>query len=635
MKEYIVRILWDGKAEEVPCAEGSSLFQVLEGKYRERVNTPCGGKQKCGKCRVQVEGDGLSAPSPFEKTKLSPKEISSGVRLACASQVLGDVTVTLGLTEGAVQILEGGLEFTETPEPWVRKTFLSMTEPSLSDQRSDLRRVKDALNSEAASGEGPGQELVMRTSGIAALPEMLRHHNYSVTAVWDPSEILSVEPGDTRALQYGVAVGAQVAVRVLVRVDIGTTTVVAYLMDLVTGKKTDVVSGLNAQRAYGHDVISRINHTLQDAKGLDTLHASIVGQLNGLIGKLAERNSIRRSDIYTVTLAGNTTMMHLAAGLPPKYIASVPFIPAAREKMLLRAEDFGFDIAGNGRVIMLPGISAYVGADIVAAILASGMSRDSRLSLLIDIGTNGEIVLGNADSLISCSTAAGPAFEGAAIRNGVGGIAGAINTMSLDGKGLFYTTIEHEKPLGICGSGIVDAVSNLLTAGVIDETGRMQDRTELQGADTQFLADRLVSVDNQAAFVIAGGTETKTGEDIVLTQKDVREIQNAKASIAAGIMTLIKHAGKQEEDIETVYLAGGFGSFMNKYHAVRIGLLPKALESKIRVIGNAAGSGSVLALLSRKNLVYTADIADRVKYVELSSSAEFMEDYINCMTFDA
>lgn len=612
MKEYRVRVQRDGKSEELSCAEGLSLFQVLEGRYRERINTPCGGKQKCGKCKILAPGTGLSPLSPFEKSKLTDKEIKDGVRLACAALVRGDVTVTLGIDEGAVQILESVVDLSGPVDPYVSKTCATLPEPGLEDQRDDLTRLKDGLKL---------RNLSMRPGELAKLPELLRQNNYRVTAVSDKSEILSVEPGDTTGVHFGIAA------------DIGTTTVVVYLLDLTNGKKIDVASGLNVQRAYGYDVISRINHTMLVPEGLTVLRDAIIGQLNDLIAKVAERNDIDVRNIYVVTIAGNTTMMHLAAGLPPKNIASVPFIPVAKELMVLKAEDFGIRVAPAGKIILLPGISAYVGADIVAAVLASGMAFDKRLSLLIDIGTNGEIVLGNSDSLISCSTAAGPAFEGASIRDGVGGIAGAINTLSVDDTGLYYTTIDHQKPLGVCGSGIVDAISNLLTSGVIEKTGRMLAGPELPGGEGHVLKDHLTNFENQSAFILAYGKNTKNGDNILLTQKDVREIQNAKASIAAGILTLIKKAGKQAEDIEVVYLAGGFGSFMNKYHAVNIGLLPKELESKIEVIGNAAGSGAVMSLLSDKNLRDAAEIATRISYVELSSSPEFMEDYINCMMF--
>jgi uncharacterized 2Fe-2S/4Fe-4S cluster protein (DUF4445 family) len=336
-----------------------------------------------------------------------------------------------------------------------------------------------------------------------------------------------------------------------------------------------------------------------------------------------------------MTVAGNTTMMHLFTGLPPKNIAAAPFIPAALEEASFTPEELGLEIADAGRIFLMPGISGYIGADITSAILASGMYKDENLSLLIDIGTNGEIVLGNKDFLVSCSTAAGPAFEGATIRDGVGGIAGAINTFHMGESNLGYTTIADEKPLGMCGSGIVDALSTLLYAGIIDETGRIVDTEDITSELGKKLAPSLTSFEKQAAFELVGARETRHGDPILLTQKDIREVQNAKASIAAGILTLIKKAGKEVGEISTVYLAGGFGSHIDKHHAVHLGLIPKELENRIEVIGNAAGSGAVMGLLSEDQYRFCAELARKTEYVELSSSPEFMEDYVDSMMFPA
>ena len=401
--------------------------------------------------------------------------------------------------------------------------------------------------------------------------------------------------------------------------DIGTTTVVVYLMDLKTGKKVGVASGLNVQKAYGQDVISRINHTMTNEDGLETLRKGIVDQLNSLIASLAEQHGISHSHMYSMTVAGNTTMMHLLLGLPPENIAAAPFIPAVLEPMQVPAKELGIRIAESGWVYIIPGISAYIGADITAATLAGRLLESDKTGLLIDIGTNGEIMLGDRNGLLACSTAAGPAVEGATIRDGVGGIAGAINVVSMGEESLHYTTIAEEKPVGICGSGIVDTISTLLYFGIIDKTGRMQENDEIENGIGKKLAKNLTKEKEQAAFKLVDSSQTSHGDTILLTQRDVREIQNAKASIAAGINTLIKEAGKEATDIDTVYLAGGFGSYIDKHHAVHLGLIPEVLENRIRVIGNAAGSGAIMALLSKDHYNSCKEIAARTKYVELSS----------------
>jgi uncharacterized 2Fe-2S/4Fe-4S cluster protein (DUF4445 family) len=334
-----------------------------------------------------------------------------------------------------------------------------------------------------------------------------------------------------------------------------------------------------------------------------------------------------------MSVAGNTTMMHLFTGLPPQHIAAAPFIPVALEPFRVPARDLGLDIAPSGWVYLVPGISAYIGADITAAALACNMAWEEPLSLLIDIGTNGEIMLGNKNGLLSCSTAAGPAFEGATIRDGVGGIAGAVNTVFLHSDSLKYTTIRDEAPVGICGSGIVDTISSLLYAGIIDETGRIAEADEVKDDKGKKLLSRLTTHNDAAAFLLVEAEKTAHGDSILLTQRDIREVQNAKASIGAGITTLIKEMGKTADDVERVFLAGGFGSYIDKHHAIHIGLIPEVLENRIKVVGNAAGSGAIMSLLSREKDQECGEIVGKTRYIELSSSQAFMEDYIDNMTF--
>ena len=609
-KRCKITVLFGGLKKEIGCEPGSLLVDVLN-QNNISIDAPCGGEGLCGKCKIKITGDSLSMPDANECRQIGEKERKEGYRLACKVKVLGDAAVTLE-ENAAAHILSEGRDYSLDVSPNIFKKAVRLDAPAIHDQRDDLQRLTEALGVEKVQISLP----ILRR-----LPDLLRDSGYRVTVVCCGTKIISVEPGDTTHRHYGAAV------------DIGTTTVVVYLIDLNTGKQIDVVSALNAQKSFGGDVISRIRHTLQVSEGLTRLHEKIISQLNDMVQRLAEKNAIAMENIYSVFIAGNTTMMHLLTALPPKNIASAPFIPVSTQKQLWRAKELGLKINDGCMVGLFPAISGYVGGDIVAAIQSSGMSQRDALSLLIDIGTNGEIALGNKERIICCSTAAGPAFEGAHIRNGVGGIAGAINRVYVENGHLQYTTIADQQPIGICGSGLVDIVSLLIRSGIVDETGRMADQDEIKSASGKQLIHHIVEVDHMPAFMIVPGNEAKNGEPIVITQKDIREVQLAKAAIAAGIKTLIKEAGKNVEDISHIYLAGGFGSYIDQKNAVAIGLLPKQLADKIIVLGNAAGTGAVMSLVSEKCYCDCDRIKALATYVELSTSRPFQDEYINCMYF--
>ncbi len=595
---------------EKQCSPGTTILEILNEKESAHVYTPCGGKGTCGKCKVIARGK-LSPISEGEKKKLSQSEQEKGFRLACTAKIEGNCSVTLEEETSMVQIQEGGVEFDIDLAPPVKKSPLFLDKPCLEDQTDDFARIKEGLGKSELRGD---------LSLLRDLPEKVREKDYQLTAVYTEEELIEVEAGDSSEKNYGVAI------------DIGTTTVVAYLMDLTTGKRMGVNSGLNSQKRFGQDVISRIQHTIEKKEGLKECQSAIIEQLDRMIEKVCETSNVEKSAVYSVTIAGNTTMMHLVAGLPPKYIATVPFIPAAKETLRVKASDLGLHLARGTQVFLLPSISGYIGADIVAGVLASKLHRDEPTALLIDIGTNGEIVLGNKEGIVSCSTAAGPAFEGATIRHGVGGIAGAINTISLN-TDVSYTTIGDLPPVGICGSGIVDGMAQLLEKGIIDASGRMLGEDEVPEETKKLFKDRITRVDDRPAFLLASAEETENGEPIYLTQSDVREVQLAKASFAAGISTLIQHTSRTKDDIDVLYIAGGFGSYIDKHNAAVIGLIPPEMEAKIKVIGNAAGSGAIMALASEQELKECNTIIDMAEYVELSSSPSFQDEYMANMTF--
>lgn len=654
--QYSIKLHINDTVRTISAGDGDDLLHLLQNNG-VAMNTPCAGKGTCGKCAVRVRGD-LDAPPDKEKSLLGAEKLGKGFRLACYTHVSSDLDVYLERDMRDPSIITAGKMRGVPVEPYVKKQYIELEPPSLEDQRPDFERLLEALEAypksvleslklRAETGAGEGRKLPPYTSGamdlspipdnlglMKELPGILKASGYKITAVLVNGRLAAIEPGDTTDRIYGMAV------------DIGTTTVAAYLYDLVSGKRVSTGSMLNPQRKYGADVISRIDHTIRFKNGIAELQSLIAECIGGLAAKMSADIGIGRDDIYAAVFAGNTTMLHLLLGLDPAGIATAPFIPVTTGLVLLPSKDIGLSFNRCGTAAVFPGVSAYIGGDIAASILSSGIYEEEGISLLVDIGTNGEIVLGGREWLLACSTAAGPAFEGANIRNGMGGVTGAIDFVG-PAPDFAYSVIGNAQPAGICGSGIVDVIAFLLDAGLLDETGRMPDADEAATAGDA--ADRLIDIDGSRAFVLCGGTSEagiavqvgntdKTGaadpdEMIVITQRDVREIQNAKAAIAAGIDTLIREAGISQDDIRRVYLAGGFGSSLHIGTAVRIGLLPKALENRIEAIGNASGAGAAEGLLSAASIKTAGDISRRVRYIELSASAYFTEKYVENMLF--
>jgi len=608
--KHSIKIHKGGKVIIKEAQTGENLLDFLRSSCGD-IDTPCNGKGTCGKCRVKVSGlDTL--PSEREKKLLGTEALANGYRLACYNTVNSDLDIyyTVDKDNGEAKILTESKHREIDFNPVVTKKFLHLNPPDLNDQASDIERVT------AYSGD----KVINSIQLLRELPDVLRQENFKITFVYSDGELVSVEPGDTTQRLYGVAV------------DVGTTTVAGYLYDLNTGKRLDVYSVLNPQRKFGADVLSRVDHTAKSDSGQKDMNNAIIECINLMIERFTERNSITNTDIYAVVFVGNTVMMHFLLNLTAKNIAVSPFIPVTTQLCKFSAGEIGVNINKKGHVITFPCISGYVGADTVAAVLSSGMYESDKISLLLDIGTNGEIVLGGSKWLYCCSTAAGPAFEGANIRNGTGGVAGAIDKVYFKPE-FGYTTIGNAKAVGICGSGIVDVVAGLLDSNIIDETGRMITDDEAESLPED-LRKRIKDIDGLRAFVLSEGNENASGMDIAITQKDVRELQNAKAAIAAGINVLIKYAGIKVEDIDIVYLAGGFGNYISIESAVKIGLIPGKLQEKVESIGNAAGAGAIEGLLSTDMLKKSEEIKGRMKYIELSAMPEFVDEYIDCMIFE-
>jgi uncharacterized 2Fe-2S/4Fe-4S cluster protein (DUF4445 family) len=488
-------------------------------------------------------------------------------------------------------------------DPNVRKVFVELSEPTLEDQRSDVERLRDALTAE-------GFDMKVDLQALRTLPALLRKAEFKVTAVLGGDHLIAVEPGDSREECYGVAF------------DLGTTTVVGTLMNLRTGMAEAVRSTLNGQAPFGADVISRISHGMQGDEAKAELRDAIQRTMNTILAELYEAASVARDRVYEMVIVGNATMLHLLFGIDATPISMMPFTPAFREPLYLPARDAGLDIHPGGYVQTLPVIGAYVGADIIAGVIATGLAREDKLRVFVDVGTNGEIVLGSAKRVLCTAAPAGPAFEGSQIRCGMRATDGAIEGVTLTDRVELQVIGGDIPPKGICGSGLVDTVAQLRVAGLLDPSGRMRSREEVPEHP---LSDRLINVDGVRAFLLADG--------VYLSQKDVRELQFGKGSIATGIKVLMDVMGVKTADLDEVLLGGSFGSYLNPESAKIIGLVPPVDVDRILSVGNTAGEGAKMSLLSFRERQIAFELPDKMEYVELSGRADFNDSFVSVLQF--
>ena len=605
-----LKIMQGGSERVVTSTRGTNLFHVLRdnGIY---VDNSCGGNHTCGKCIVYIDSSDSFPMSPSEERLLKLKNAEPGMRLACFIDVLQDMRVIIPAKTLESQILVRGEAYIQNIDARVKRECAVMKKPDIYDQRDDSVRLQGSLT-------GGSRDISMAV--LRKLPFLVSDNDKSVEAVTYKQEVVDIFSSKAPLPIFGIAV------------DIGTTTIAAYLLNLETGEQSDVFSALNPQKPYGADVITRIDYTVGEKNGLATLQHIITEELNRIIGSLCSRNKITRDSIYEVVVVGNNTMLHLLLGINCHNIARSPFNPVFTSEICLKAEKIGLHINEEGYLYTLPSVSSYVGADTVAAVLATGMHQDEKINLLIDIGTNGEIVLGNKDNMVCCSTAAGPAFEGGKITFGMGGVFGAIDHVNIEWENL-YTTIGNIEPVGICGSGLVDTVAELLSCGIIDKKGRMR-RIEKQaehiGREKYPLAklsERMVTHEGGTAFLLEEETR------IMLTQGDIRELQLAKAAIYSGIEILIDSMGIQTKEIEKVYLAGGFGNYLNIDSAIEIGLIPRELRQKVIPVGNGAGTGAKMALMSELVREEGSRIKMKMKHIDLSVSKLFQQRFIKALNF--
>ncbi|MGH3293306.1 MAG: ASKHA domain-containing protein [Trebonia sp.] len=573
------------------------------------IDSTCGGHGTCKKCRIRFKAD-PPLPTSLDLRAYSPQEIKDGWRLACRTLAATDADVEVPPLTTRPKAATVGVGRQVILRPAVSKRYLELAEPSLADQVTDLERVLRALTD---------LDLVADLAVLRSLGGTLRQSGFKVTAVVADETLIAVEPGDTTDRAFGLAF------------DLGTTTVVATLLDLSTGTPVAVESMLNKQQPFGADVIARISATMLDPAARDKLRQLAQETLAELGTAVCEAGGVRPEEVYEVALAGNATMVHLVLGIDPEPLGVAPFIMSARLLPEVRARDLGVPAHPQARAVVFPAFGAYVGGDITAGLLASGMDRDPRIRLFIDIGTNCEIVLGGRDWLLATAAPAGPAFEGASIRCGMRAADGAIEAVAVTEDGdMKLTVIGDTSPAGLCGSGLVDAVAALADAGIIDQSGRFVDTEALTGSA---LADRLTVIGKERVFVLHWSADRDPATSVYLSQRDVRELQFAKAAIATGWRILLEEAGLTTADIKQVLLAGSFGSYLSAKSAIRIGLVPDVGPRRIIAAGNVAGEGAKMALLSVRDRAAALALLEEVKYVELSDRQDFNDRFIDQLGF--
>jgi uncharacterized 2Fe-2S/4Fe-4S cluster protein (DUF4445 family) len=566
------------------------------------IDSTCGGRGTCGKCKVRVL-EGRPDASGADHRLLRPQEIADGWRLSCQAPIYEDMTCEVPQLLRVPKAATMGLGRLVILDPNVRKVYLELSEPSLHDQRSDVARLKDALTEE-------GHDMVAGVAVLRTLPSVFREAGFRVTAVLAGEHLVAVEPGDTTGDCYGVAF------------DVGTTTLVGTLMNLRTGMAASVQSTLNGQAPFGADVISRISHGMNGPDAIGELRDAVVATMNGILDELYSETGVTPAQTYEAVVVGNVTMLHLLLGVDPSPLSMSPFTPAFMDQLSVDARDVGLHIHPQGYVQTLPALGAYVGADIVAGVLATGVVREDKLRVFVDVGTNGEIVLGSAQRALATAAPAGPAFEGSQIRCGMRATNGAIEGVTLGDRVELQIIGGDVAPQGICGSGLVDAVAQLLLAGLMDHSGRLRLAEDVPHNP---LRDRLIDVDGVRAFLLADG--------VYLTQRDIRELQFAKGSIATGIKVLMDILGVTADDLDEVLLGGSFGSYLNPESAKIIGLVPPVDVDRIIAVGNSAGEGAKIALLSYRERQVAFELPSRIEYIELSGRSDFNDSFISVLGF--
>jgi uncharacterized 2Fe-2S/4Fe-4S cluster protein (DUF4445 family) len=617
---YQITLKPSGNRIEVQA--GTLLADAIDQAGLE-LNLPCGGQGRCGRCKVVVEEGQVKRRSI---SRLSRTELEQGYALACQAVVESDLIVFIPPQEVILRKLPSEKEAKKVITlpvecDWrknpIRSFYLEIEPPSLADNTTDFERLKRELARQYGI-----RGLVADLPMIKKLSRTLRDANWRVTAVLDmgtwvspdgPPRLIDLRPGDRTGTSWGLAV------------DIGTTSNVVYLVNLLTSEVVDTALEYNAQISCGEDIISRIIYATKQEGGLEHLQRLVVQTLNGLIEELAERNGIDPTEIDKMTVAGNTTMIHLFLGLWPESIRLEPYVPTVNHPLPVKARELGLHINPEATVDCLPGVGAYVGADTTAGVLSSLMYQTEELTLFIDVGTNGEIVLGNFDWLLACACSAGPAFEGSGVHSGMRATIGAIEEVWINAKTFepTYRVIGDVPPRGICGSGMISLLAEMFITGIIDKGGKIN-----RNLDTP----RVRIGEHGPEYVVAWAEETRRkGEDVVLTEVDIANLIRAKAAFYAGFSVLTRSVGLQLAEVEQVLIGGAFGKYINVEKAIQIGLLPDMPWDRFKFLGNTSALGAYTALMCPDMRQEVVDIANKMTYLELSADNTFMDEFTKAL----
>jgi uncharacterized 2Fe-2S/4Fe-4S cluster protein (DUF4445 family) len=624
MNQLKVRFLPHDRTIAVPVGETLIRAAMAAGVH---VNASCGGEGICGKCRVLIE-EGQVADGITER--VSQADIDKGYRLACLSRLTGDVTVRIPV-ESSVDTTALNrqyrprrtarikvIDINELKEKGlfiapVVKTYLELPPPNVQDNLPDVSRLIRALKQ-----KGDWHKLELTLPVIRKLPDILRKNNFKITATLvkavrhgGKTHIINIQPGDTTAEIFAVAM------------DIGTTTVYGQLINLETGESLAEYGDFNGQISYGEDVISRIVYA-EKPEGLDKLQEVVVASINKILGKIIAQSKVGRENISTITLAGNTTMTQLLLNVNPRYIRRAPYVPASTHYPPFKASSIGIDLDDHVTALLYPSISSYVGGDIVAGVMGSGMYRSEELILYMDIGTNAEIVIGNKDWLACTACSAGPAFEGGGVEFGMRAAKGAIEDFSIDPSTLepMIVTIGNVRPKGICGSGLITMIAILFESGVIDNRGKF---------NRSLNTNRIRKNNAVWEYVISWADETQIDRDIAISELDIDNLIRAKGAIYSGCMTLLEEVGLTMDMVERIILAGGFGSYIDLENAMTIGLLPEIDPDRVTYIGNGSLLGARMSSLTNRIRQDVIDVTGRMTNFELSETPSYMNNYVAAM----
>lgn len=627
MKKFKVTFLPDNKTVSV---EKDTTILSAAISAQVYINSACGGDGICGRCKVKVSGQVTSQPNGI----ITPEEKKNNIYLACLTSIHGDLEVQVpgnsrldfdqltpeeleerlnGLYSKAEDILPPKAKFEDKVfkhSPFATKIYLELPKPTLNDSISDLERLYRQLRKY--------EEFPLIQTGlfnIRQLSELLRDYGWKVTVTLakrnNTVEIVLIEPGDTMQKNFGLCF------------DIGTTTISGQLVNLNSKRVLGTKATYNQQAAFGSDVITRIVHAGK-SDGLEQLHNAVCNTMNQIIQELVSEHQVDLNDVHCIVCSGNTTMIHLLLNMDPAHIRREPYVPTANFLPVLRAAEAQININPRGLLSCVPGVSSYVGGDITAGVLSSGLYQKEKPCILIDIGTNGEIVLGNKEFLIASAASAGPAFEGSGVTSGMRASSGAIQKVQIDKQdfNVKYSVIADKKPRGICGSGYIDLLSEMLDAGIIDKNGRIK----AEGR-------RIRQTETGKEFVVCFSEETDALSDIVINEADIENLKRSKGAIYSAVSVLVKHLGLEFSAIHKFYIAGGFGTYLDIEKAVRIGLLPDLERTKFVFIGNSSLAGARQILLSAQAMDMADILASKITYFELSVEPGYMEEYSQALFF--